>query len=271
MKSVWATGLALLVGLGTATSEARDGRPDRGADYGSQHSGRGESRGDEGRGRGNGGGEPSFERSRGGGEATGWGGGHSDERGGQRGRDTSGVAQPFQQTHGFGADRPRSGGRDQRDYGGGEVHRGGRNNDSYQRHDDRGRYGYGNARHDDHYRDRDRYDRYDRHDRHDRHDRYSHDDWRRPEWRRSWSHGWSGSRYRAPARYVYPRGYSSYSWRVGYQIPLAFLIANYYIDYRPYGLSAPPYGCRWVRVDGDLLLVETRSGEIVDILYDFFY
>jgi hypothetical protein len=26
-----------------------------------------------------------------------------------------------------------------------------------------------------------------------------------------------------------------------------------------------------VRVDGDLLLVEIRSGEIIDILYEFFY
>jgi Ni/Co efflux regulator RcnB len=96
-------------------------------------------------------------------------------------------------------------------------------------------------------------------------------DWRDPKWRSSWHHGWSGSRYRAPIRYYYPPGYSRYSWRVGYTLPAAFLLNSWYVDYRPYGLSAPPYGCRWVRVDGDLLLIELASGYIVDALYDFYY
>ncbi len=95
--------------------------------------------------------------------------------------------------------------------------------------------------------------------------------WRHPDWRQQWRHGWSGQRYRAPARYYYPSGYSHRSWRVGYRIPLVFLAANYYVDYRPYGIAAPPYGCRWIRVDGDLLLVEVISGEIVDALYSFYY
>lgn len=265
MKSVWATGLVVLMGMATATAQTREGRPDRGADYGSRSSGRSdwqEDKRDDGRAsgeRGRGDERPQSGRGDSYGDRGGGGGDRGGERGGQRGRDNSTVAQPFQQTHGFGADRPSSSGRDHRDYGGRDDHRGGRSYENQQRYDDRRQHGYGNTRYDDRHRD------------HDRYDRHRHDDWRRPEWRRSWSHGWSGSRYRAPARYVYPRGYSSYSWRVGYQIPLAFLIANYYIDYRPYGLSAPPYGCRWVRVDGDLLLVETRSGEIVDILYSFFY
>ncbi len=123
----------------------------------------------------------------------------------------------------------------------------------------------------------------DRHDyRHDRRDdrrdyrgghRYSDHSkgWRSSGWRSSWNHGWSGTRYRAPARYYYPRGYASRSWSIGYRMPLVFLSSSYYVDYGRYGLTPPPYGCRWLRVDGDLMLVETISGEIVDIIYGFYY
>ncbi|MBD8526730.1 RcnB family protein [Pseudomarimonas arenosa] len=110
--------------------------------------------------------------------------------------------------------------------------------------------------------------------RHDnKHYRYSNhrSDWRHSDWRRHWSHGWSGTRYRAPVRYYYPSGYHRSHWRIGYNLPLAFLISSYYVDYGYYGLAAPPYGCRWLRVDGDLLLVELASGAIVDVLYDFYY
>jgi len=96
-------------------------------------------------------------------------------------------------------------------------------------------------------------------------------DWHEPHWRKSWNHGWNGHRYRAPVRYIYPRGYASNSWRVGYHVPSVFLRADYYVDYRPYRLAPPPYGCRWVRIDGDLLLIELVSGEIIDALFEFFY
>lgn len=141
-----------------------------------------------------------------------------------------------------------------------------RHDSRYGRNDQRGRNDYDHNRHYDNRHD----NRWQDHRRHDRYVR-QHNNWRHADWRRSWHHGWSGSRYRAPARYYYPRGYNRSYWRVGYSIPLAFLISSYYVDYRPYGLSAPPYGCRWLRVDGDLLLVELATGAIVDILYDFYY
>lgn len=131
-------------------------------------------------------------------------------------------------------------------------------------------------------RDRHRDDRWarngdDRWGRHDRgwdrsySDRRDHRSWRDHSWRLSWSHGWSGHRYRAPSRYYHPRGYSSRSWRVGWSVPLVYLAASYFVDYRPYGLAAPPYGCSWIRIDGDVLLVDNLTGEIVDILYGFYY
>jgi Ni/Co efflux regulator RcnB len=109
-----------------------------------------------------------------------------------------------------------------------------------------------------------------------RDDRYDHaldrrSDWRNPQWRSHWQHGWSGYRYRAPIRYHYPQGYSRYHWRTGYTLPAPFLLASWHVDYRPYGIAPPPYGCRWVRVDGDLLLVELATGFIIEVLYDFYY
>lgn len=111
---------------------------------------------------------------------------------------------------------------------------------------------------------------YRRHDRRDyRHDR--HNDWRHPQWRSHWHHGWGGHRYRAPARYVYPRGYGRLDWRIGYTLPRVFLLDRYYVDHHYYRVAPPPYGCRWLRVDGDLLLVELATGYVVEALYDFFY
>lgn len=90
-------------------------------------------------------------------------------------------------------------------------------------------------------------------------------------WRDSWYHGWNGTRYRAAVRYHYPQGYARYHWRVRHTLPAAFLVPVWYVDHRPYRLAPPPYGCRWVRVDHDLLLVELATGLIVDVLYDFYY
>ena len=50
-----------------------------------------------------------------------------------------------------------------------------------------------------------------------------------------------------------------------------YYATRYYIDWQDYGLEPPPWGCEWVRVGNDLLLVEVGSGRIVDALYGFFY
>ncbi len=55
-------------------------------------------------------------------------------------------------------------------------------------------------------------------------------------------------------------------------LPTLFLAPTYYYeDYWRMGLDGPPYGYRWVRYGPDLLLVETRSGRIVDAVYGAFY
>lgn len=101
-----------------------------------------------------------------------------------------------------------------------------------------------------------------------RHDRRH---WNHPDWRRSWNHGWAGHRYRAPSRYYYPRGYSVRSWSIGYRLPSVFFAPSYHISYGHYGLAPPPYGCTWIRVDRDVMLIDLETGEIVDILYGFYY
>lgn len=146
-----------------------------------------------------------------------------------------------------------------------------RRDNRYDRHDNNwGRSDYGLPDANGYRRDGRDYNRYD--NRYDRRDHnWGRSNWRDHNWRRSWSHGWSGSRYRAPSRYYYPRGYSSRSWSIGIRLPSAYYAPSYYIDYNYYGLAAPPYGCYWVRADRDVLLIDIGTGEVVDVLYGFFY
>lgn len=78
-------------------------------------------------------------------------------------------------------------------------------------------------------------------------------------------------RYRAPVRYVYPRGYAPYQWRVGHRLPRHYYDRHYYVDYRAYRLPPPPYGYHWVRVDRDVVLVALATGLIRDVLYGLYY
>lgn len=151
---------------------------------------------------------------------------------------------------------------------------------------DRDRYGRYDGDRDGH-RDRgDRYDR-DRHDRdgwrdgrrdyahrdrwdrHDRRDRYVDRAYRYDRWDRNWRY--EGRRWRAPVRYVQPRGYYSYRWGVGHRLPSSYYGRPYYVDYRSYNLAPPPYGHRWVRVDNDVFLVAIASGLISHAIHDLFY
>ena len=88
---------------------------------------------------------------------------------------------------------------------------------------------------------------------------------------RGYRGNWNNHRYRSPWRYSYPRGFGYRSWSVGLFLPSVFYSPTYYVDYAPYGLQPPPYGYEWVRVDADVLLVEIRTGLIVDVLHGFFY
>ena len=102
-------------------------------------------------------------------------------------------------------------------------------------------------------------------------------------WNRNWRsdrrYDWSGWRnqnrnqYRLP-RYYAPRGYNYGYQRFGIGVTLGAILfsQNYWInDPWEYRLPAADGPYRWVRYYNDALLVDTYSGEVVDVIYDIFW
>jgi len=84
-------------------------------------------------------------------------------------------------------------------------------------------------------------------------------------------YGWNGHRLRLGA-FRYPPGYAYRRWATGQSLPqLFFSSAYYFTDYASLGLDAPPYGYQWVRYGPDIILVNIRTGEILDVVRGVFY
>ncbi|MGD9810811.1 MAG: RcnB family protein [Sphingobium sp.] len=108
-----------------------------------------------------------------------------------------------------------------------------------------------------------------------RNGRYS---WNR-EWRRDQRYDWQ--RYRAKNRHLYraSRYYAPYGWSYGYRrfsigvtLFSGLYGSNYWIDDPWYYRLPPAYGSlRWVRYYDDALLVDIRTGYVVDVIRDFFW
>lgn len=103
-------------------------------------------------------------------------------------------------------------------------------------------------------------------------------DWNN-RWRNDHRYDWQHHRdsyrnvYRAP-RYYNPYGYG-YGYRrfsIGFQIDSLFFGSRYWIS-DPWQYRLPPaYGSyRWVRYYDDVLLVDLRTGRVVDVISDFFW
>jgi Ni/Co efflux regulator RcnB len=146
-------------------------------------------------------------------------------------------------------------------------------NDRYDRYDDRAnvswdrdrdgmndRYENQRDRRDGYYGDNDRRGYGDR-DRDGVPNRYDRNDNRRYAAHRRYQAG----RYNAPRNYRYVR------YNVGSRLPMGYYGNSYYIDYRPYGLMAPPRGYRWNRVGSDAYLVSITNGVVRDVIYSLFY
>ena len=89
-------------------------------------------------------------------------------------------------------------------------------------------------------------------------------DWNR--WRSEHRNRYHVPRYSPPHRHHYRRWYS------GIQINPWFYGQRYWISDPWYYRLPPAYGSyRWVRYYDDVMLVDTRSGLIVDIIYNFFW
>lgn len=105
----------------------------------------------------------------------------------------------------------------------------------------------------------------------------------RPAWRGDWRgdrrYDWHGYRdqnrrlFRAP-RYAPPRGYGlGYrAFSIGGRLDPFFYAPDYWIS-DPFEYRLPPvYGpYRWVRYYDDVLLVDLETGEVVDVIRDFFW
>jgi hypothetical protein len=131
-------------------------------------------------------------------------------------------------------------------------------------------------------RDDRRWDRSDRYGRHDRgwnrgYDRGGHRGWDRG-WHRNNRYDWRGHRSRYSNLYRWPTYYSPYrDWRyrsigIGFSLRPLFYSERYWIN-DPWQYRLPevygPY--RWVRYYDDALLVDIYSGEVVDVINNFFW
>lgn len=105
-------------------------------------------------------------------------------------------------------------------------------------------------------------------------------------WNRDWNRGWRNDRrydwqrwrysnrnvYRLPAYYAPYRGWNYSRFSIGFMLQPLFYSQRYWIgDPWQYRLPAAPYGTQWVRYYNDVLLVDTYTGEVVDVIYDFFW
>jgi Ni/Co efflux regulator RcnB len=105
--------------------------------------------------------------------------------------------------------------------------------------------------------------------------RWANGGWNR-DWRNDRRYDWR--RYRNSHRSIFrigiyydPFGYNYRPFDVGYRLYPAYLGQQYWIDPAMYQLPYPPPGTTWVRYWNDALLVDMYSGEVVDVIRDFFW
>ena len=107
-------------------------------------------------------------------------------------------------------------------------------------------------------------------------DQVSSESWRR-EWRQDRRYDWRRHRDRDRSRfrvaiYIDPFGWNYRRWNLGWNLHRYHYSSRYWID-DPWEYRLPPaYGpYRWVRYYDDALLVDLRSGRVVDVIHGFFW
>jgi Ni/Co efflux regulator RcnB len=102
--------------------------------------------------------------------------------------------------------------------------------------------------------------------------------WDRSGWRNDNRYDWQRWRYsnrniyRQPTYYAPYRNYRYSRFSIGLIIDRMFWDQRYWIgDPWQYRLPDPGPGYQWVRYYNDVILVDTWSGEVVDVIYDFFW
>jgi Ni/Co efflux regulator RcnB len=99
--------------------------------------------------------------------------------------------------------------------------------------------------------------------------------WNR-DWRNDRRYDWRNYRDRHRSIFhigVYydPFGYSYRPFNIGYRLQRYYYGQQYWIDPAMYSLPYPPPGTQWVRYWNDALLVDIYSGEVVDVIHNFFW
>ena len=71
--------------------------------------------------------------------------------------------------------------------------------------------------------------------------------------------------------FIAPPGYTYTRYTVGERAPSMLLGGRYtLVKYSTYGLEAPPEGLTWIRAGNDALLVDAKTGEVVQTDYSLF-
>jgi hypothetical protein len=110
--------------------------------------------------------------------------------------------------------------------------------------------------------------------------RNDHRDWNRNDdrGRPHWQQGRYPPVYRSQQRYRYagyyrpPIGFYAYNWGFGDYLPHDWYGPDYLIyDWSSYGLPYPPPGYDWVRVGADALLIDSYTGQVVQVVRFLFW
>ena len=109
-----------------------------------------------------------------------------------------------------------------------------------------------------------------------RHDRHGDHHWR-TDWRNNHHYDWRNHRrhHRSIFHlgfYFDPFGWNYHRYGIGWRMWPSYYSSNYWLnDPYQYRLPYAPFPYRWVRYYNDALLVDTYTGQVVDVIYDFFW
>ena len=89
--------------------------------------------------------------------------------------------------------------------------------------------------------------------------------------RGSYQHNFQAARSYKIGPYHHPAGWSARRWAYGQTLPRSYWAPQFILaDYWLFALEVPPSGYEWVRDDSDALLVDTSTGEILQVEYGVF-
>ncbi|MGA7711756.1 MAG: RcnB family protein [Rhizomicrobium sp.] len=89
--------------------------------------------------------------------------------------------------------------------------------------------------------------------------------------RGTYQHNYQAARRYKIGPYHPPQGWTAHRWAYGEILPRAYWDSQYFLaDYWLFGLEVPPAGYEWVRDGDDAILVNTYTGEVLQVEYGVF-